>query len=690
MKDLTVIIPDYKSQYLDRVIEAILPLEPDKIIISNFKTKFTTKIEEKFQDNENIKFLNHLEKQYPGENRNLGAENTFSENLLFLDSDVLINKNTVKFISDKIEQGLDDNIIYWGIYSKYGNGTFAKIQNQILRYRFSNKFYEDSKSKNKPYFSQSSHFLIKRKTFNQIGGFSPYLQIKEDTEFNVRAEIYGVKNKVYEDFEADHLNKYNLFKDYFLKPLHASKLKVIEPLIFGKTTTQIGAQLLLSWIFLPISFLLLLPLIYLYNFNPIYILVLFPVNYFLTPKSIMKNLSLYEKLYSTLLFPIIGIFFLNGGILGVLNGLYFNFKNFVKYIYDYIKIFHKILIRTGNPIQIINFITSRCNMRCPHCFYKNTLDKKDPGEMNLEVIDKYTKNFGTVLWYGLGGGEPFLRKDIYKLYSIVHKNCSPKFFTIPTNGWYTERLFVSVLRMLQYTRGKSPLVIQFSIDGYQKGHNEIRGEKSYERMSASLKKLKPLTKIYKNLQLSIITVVTNENRDIYPEFIDHLASFKTNQISINIVRHESLDHPPLPVETVEKYKLAVERYEEYLKKDKMKSFTFFGSKLMRLKEALQKDLIYDVARNNKFVTPCTAGDLSYVVWEDGRVNACEVLHDTIGNITDKDTNKSFFQSKKAVELRKKIKDTKCKCTYECAMTTNTLFSWNMTKKLAKAYFLNRV
>ena len=90
------------------------------------------------------------------------------------------------------------------------------------------------------------------------------------------------------------------------------------------------------------------------------------------------------------------------------------------------------------------------------------------------------------------------------------------------------------------------------------------------------------------------------------------------------------------------------------------------------------------------MTPCTAGDLSYVIWEDGRVNACEVLHDTIGNITDENTDKSFFQSKKAKDLRKKIKDTKCKCTYECAMSTNTFFSWNMTKKLIWAYISNRV
>ncbi|MBD1142795.1 glycosyltransferase [Pelagibacterales bacterium SAG-MED35] len=690
MNDLTIIIPDYKSKYLDKVIEKILILEPNKIIISNYKTQFTSEIENKYQNYKNIKFLNHITKNYPGENRNLGADNAYTDNLLFLDSDVLVNNKTIEFIKQKIKEGLSENIIYWGVYSKDGDSTFAKIQNLILRYRFSNKFYEDSKSKNKPYFSQSSHFLIKRKTYKEIGGFSPYLRIKEDTEFNVRAEIFGIENKVYEDFEVDHLNQYNLINDYFIKPSYAATLKIIEPLIFGKTTIQTGTALLFSWIFLPVAFSILLPIFFLLNINLIFLLSLFIINYLLIPKDIKDDLSLYQKVYSIFLFPIIGLYFLFGGFFGVIRGIQFYAKNFVTYVYGYLAIFYKIIVRTGSPIQIINFITSRCNMRCPHCFYKNTLDKKDPGEMDLEIIDKYTKNFGTVLWYGLGGGEPFLRKDIHKLYSIVLKNCNPKFFTIPTNGWYTDRLFNSVLRMLQFTRGKSPLVIQFSIDGYEKGHDEIRGEKSYERMITSLNKLKPLTKIYKNLQLSIITVVTDQNRSIYPEFIDHLATLGTNQISINIVRHENLDHPPLPVETVEKYKLAVERYEEYLKNDKMKSFTFFGSKLMRLKEALQKDLIYDVARNNKFVTPCTAGDLSYVIWEDGRVNACEVLHDTIGNITDENTDKSFFQSKKAKDLRKKIKDTKCKCTYECAMTTNTLFSWNMTKKLAKAYFLNRV
>ena len=221
-------------------------------------------------------------------------------------------------------------------------------------------------------------------------------------------------------------------------------------------------------------------------------------------------------------------------------------------------------------------------------------------------------------------------------------------------------------------------------------HDDIRGKDSYKKLLQSLEKLKKLSKLYKKLHMSIITVVTDKNRDIYPQFIDELVKLGTNQININLFWYGSLDHPPLPNETINKYKEAVERYESLIKNKKLKKYSFLGAKLMRLKEALQKDLIYEVAKNNKFVTPCTAGDLSYVVWEDGRVNACEILPDTIGNVNTSDVQKDLFSSKKALELRKKIKDTKCKCTYECAMSTNTFFSWNMTKKMIKGYLTNRV
>ena len=300
------------------------------------------------------------------------------------------------------------------------------------------------------------------------------------------------------------------------------------------------------------------------------------------------------------------------------------------------------MTKNGRPIQIINFITSRCNLRCNHCFYKETLNAKDPGEMKIPIIDNYTKNFGSVLWYALGGGEPFVRSDIFKLYEVVEKNCRPKVFTIPTNGWYQKKIFLSVLRMLQFSKGKKTIIIQFSIDGNEEMNDQIRGKKSYQNLLISLERLKKLQKIYTNLHFSIITVVTNENRELYPELIHDLVKFETNQININLFRYGYLNHPRYLQKLLEKYKEAVETYEGYIKTKSLKKYSFLGAKMMRLKEALQKDLIYEVAKNNKFVTPCTAGTYSYVVWEDGRVNACEILPDTIGNINHRSISKKYF------------------------------------------------
>ena len=94
-------------------------------------------------------------------------------------------------------------------------------------------------------------------------------------------------------------------------------------------------------------------------------------------------------------------------------------------------------------------------------------------------------------------------------------------------------------------------------------------------------------------------------------------------------------------------------------------------------------MILTVSKENKFVTNCTAGNLSYVGMEDGTLKPCEILNNKIGNFAKGKGMQTLFKSNDAKELRKFIKDTKCKCTYECAMSTNTLFNGNMFLKLIK-------
>ena len=262
IKSLGVIIPDYKSSFLEEVLKSALLLNPEKIVVSNFKTSYTTQIENKFKNHQNIRFLNFDDRKNPGDYRNEGVLSCSSKNLLFLDSDVQVNLKTKEYIDKLLENDLDEDVIYWGIYSKFSRGMFSKIQNEILRYRFSRHFFEESIKNNKPYCGQSSHFLISRKTFNKVGGFNPYLRIREDNDFCIRSSIMGVKNNLDENFEADHLKNYNLFSDYFQKPYHAAKVKVVEPNIFNRPNSQIGFKLLLAWIFSPLSFLITVPLFF--------------------------------------------------------------------------------------------------------------------------------------------------------------------------------------------------------------------------------------------------------------------------------------------------------------------------------------------------------------------------------------------------------------------------------------------
>ena len=79
---LGIIIPDYKSPFLEEVIQNSLLLSPEKIVVSNFKTSETVLLQNKYSHIESIQFLNFEERMNPGDYRNEGVLKCFSKNLL--------------------------------------------------------------------------------------------------------------------------------------------------------------------------------------------------------------------------------------------------------------------------------------------------------------------------------------------------------------------------------------------------------------------------------------------------------------------------------------------------------------------------------------------------------------------------------------------------------------------------------
>ena len=75
--------------------------------------------------------------------------------------------------------------------------------------------------------------------------------------------------------------------------------------------------------------------------------------------------------------------------------------------------------------------------------------------------------------------------------------------------------------------------------------------------------------------------------------------------------------------------------------------------------------------------------------ENGDVKPCEILDNVYGNIK-KDSFSSIINNKNTVasENRNWIKDTKCRCTYECANSTNALFNKNQIPGLIKTVIVD--
>jgi len=676
---LSVIIPAYNSQYLNQVLGSLKALESAEVIVVD------SSLRPFILNGVRATLVRHDGRLSPGAARNRGAQRASGDYLLFVDSDVVLPPQTVDWIRRFLERPSAELVS--GVYDAetLNDDFLSRLQNSILHYRSTGCL--DSESR----LFSSSHFLIQRKVFQRIGGFNEELWSYEDIEFLGRCLHLGHKSLMNPDFVGIHLKAFTLrtfLLDYFRKAYNAFLARRHYSNVFRGVPFYVGARLALTWLAG-----VLLPLVvaaaWLWGaFWPAGLLV--PLCVYLALSSILLNQMLQRKslafrLKALLVLPLIGSVAATATAVAVSVWLFRSIRKALVFFWDLLRAAKRVLIRNGMPIQVIAYVTARCNLRCEHCFYKETLDAPSPGELPLDVFNRTTRGIGPVLWFSLGGGEPFIRKDLDKVIEIIQRNCRPKVFSFPTNGWYTEKTFETTLRVLQ-KMDEGNLILFFSLDGPREIHDQIRGPGSFDRVKATMERLRPLTALYPNLYLNVITTVTARNAHVAPAFIEELIrDFQPSAISINLFRYHSLEHLPIPDHVIEGYRAAVAVYERYLRGGALKHYGFFGGRVLLFKEILQKDLIYRVAKHNEFVTPCTAGTLSYVIMEDGRVSPCEILPDTIGNVTD--VSRSFAEmtrSTKARKLRRWIRDTHCKCTYECAMSTNTLFSWPMSKRLAKA------
>lgn len=138
----------------------------------------------------------------------------------------------------------------------------------------------------------------------------------------------------------------------------------------------------------------------------------------------------------------------------------------------------KILKENLKPVVVWN-VTSKCNLRCVHCYAYT--DKRDELETStaLKVLDELNDIAFLILF---SGGEPLLRKDLFE---IAERSKVP--LTLSTNGTLID------LNMAEKIKNAGFRYVGISLDGYGDVHDRFRGvEGCFDRAVEGIKNVKSL------------------------------------------------------------------------------------------------------------------------------------------------------------------------------------------------------
>jgi len=169
------------------------------------------------------------------------------------------------------------------------------------------------------------------------------------------------------------------------------------------------------------------------------------------------------------------------------------------------------------PLLITSWRATRaCNLNCVYCNVNANM-KPAPDELDtkdgLRLVDQIY-DFGSQ-WFGLKGGEPLLRKDIFEL--IAYAKSLGLDVCLLSNGYFVKgKIYDNLV--------KNEVFTSISIDGSEKTNDILRGKGSYKAALSAIQKLSKAG-ILNGLSMAITTVNYKEVDHIVALAEEHGAKF---------------------------------------------------------------------------------------------------------------------------------------------------------------------
>lgn len=310
-----------------------------------------------------------------------------------------------------------------------------------------------------------------------------------------------------------------------------------------------------------------------------------------------------------------------------------------------------------NLKHLIVHVTNHCNFRCSHCF----IDFSKKKDLGIETYQALARQVPPLFWLDIGGGEPFLRKDLADIVTAF----DTRVVTIPSNGSLPDLMMDQIARIRRTSTAN--LVIGLSLDGLKETHDSTRNAPgNWSQVWSTFEQLRRVD----GLSVKINTVLTRENRDEILPLMEEVRRRGPDFHSVILLRGSPADASVAlpPIEDLQR--LAPQIFAILETYDYGRNL--FAAHVLRNYHRYLWNVSLRTLKEQTQVIPCQAGKAHMVVMGDGSVSSCELLP-AVGNIRDQSlddirSGTAFREQVRAIERKA------CHCTHNCALFDSILFN----------------
>lgn len=294
------------------------------------------------------------------------------------------------------------------------------------------------------------------------------------------------------------------------------------------------------------------------------------------------------------------------------------------------------------PTDMCIITTYRCPMRCKMCdIWKNpTIEQKEIKPAELEMLPN-------VKFVNITGGEPFVRKDIEDIISVMFTK-APR-VVISTSGWYEDKI-------IELAKKFPNIGIRISLEGMAETNDYLRGRQGgFEKGLRTLKNLQSMGLTDIGFGITVSNHNSSDMLNLYELAKGLKMEFATAAFHNSYYFHKNDNVITNKSEVTENFEKLIALQ---LKENSPKAWfrAFFNNGLINYIEGGRRQL------------PCEAGMVNFFVDPYGEVYPCNGLEskywkESMGNIRQTTVFKDIWESEQAEKVRDMVRT----CPKNCWM-----------------------